>query len=144
MLVSFLGLAGCGNEPAAPTLDTALEAAITIYREDGAERALPEFLRLAKEYAANGKRRDEAAAIHYIGESHWRLGNFDQARESLDRALTHRNRAAIPAWDGQDAQFPRPPGMGRWQLRRSQGALSPRGNDRPAGRRPEARRRQPE
>ena len=36
----------------------------------------------------SGKRRDEAAAIHYIGESHWRLGNFDQARESLDRALT--------------------------------------------------------
>src|SRR5687768_2935944 len=87
VLVSVLGIAGCGNEPAAPALDTALEAAITIYREDGAERALPEFLRLAKEYAVNGNRRDEGAAIHYIGESHWRLGNFDRAREALDQAL---------------------------------------------------------
>src|SRR5688572_11082553 len=88
VLVSFLGLAGCGNEPVEPGLDSALEAAIATYRENGAERALPEFQRLAKEFAANGKRRDEAAAIHYIGESHWRLGNFDKARESLDRALT--------------------------------------------------------
>ncbi|HEU4517561.1 MAG TPA: tetratricopeptide repeat protein, partial [Steroidobacteraceae bacterium] len=87
VLTALLGLAGCGGETTAPALDPALEAAITTYREDGAEKALPEFERLAKVYAASGKQRDEAAAIHYIGESHWRLGDFDKARESLDRAL---------------------------------------------------------
>lgn len=87
ILATLVGLTGCGAETAAPALDPALEAAITTYREDGAERALPEFQRLAKEYAAIGKRRDEAAAIHYIGESQWRLGDFDRSRESLDRAL---------------------------------------------------------
>jgi CHAT domain-containing protein/tetratricopeptide (TPR) repeat protein len=87
LLASLLGLAGCGSETSAPALDPALEAAIATYREDGAEHALPEFQRLAKDYAASGKRRDEAAAIHYIGESHWRLGDFDKSREFLDRAL---------------------------------------------------------
>ena len=88
LLGTLTGLAGCGGETAAPALDAALEAAIAIYREEGAETALPEFERLAKSYAASGKRREEAAAIHYIGESHWRLGDFEKARASLDRALT--------------------------------------------------------
>jgi CHAT domain-containing protein len=88
VLMSLLGLAGCGTESTAPPLDPALEAAIAIYRADGAEHALPEFQRLATVYAASGQRRDEAAAIHYIGESHWRLGDFGKSREFLDRALS--------------------------------------------------------
>ena len=88
VLATLAGLAGCSAETNAPELDPALEVAIATYRETGAEQALPEFERLAKAYATNGKRLDEAAAIHYIGESHWRLGEFDKARASLDRALT--------------------------------------------------------
>ena len=89
LFVFLTGLAtlGCqrAEEPAA--FDPVLEAAIALYREEGAEKALPEFERLASEFAADKKSRDEAAAIHYIGECHWRLGDFEKSRQFLDRAF---------------------------------------------------------
>jgi len=72
--------------PAAP-LDPRIEAAAQVYREDGAEKALPLFEQLARELGGAGQRTDLAAAMHYLGECHWRLGDFDEARRQLDRAL---------------------------------------------------------
>lgn len=71
----------------AEALDPRLEAATQLYREDGAEKALPVFEKLAGEFAHGSPSRDHAAALHYVGECHWRLGNFPDARRFLDRAL---------------------------------------------------------
>ena len=68
-------------------LDPRLDAAITLYRQDGAEKALPVFERLARELGKTARPRDQAAAWHYIGECHWRMGDFSEARSYLDRAL---------------------------------------------------------
>jgi len=71
----------------AESLDPRLEAAAQLYREEGAEKALPVFEALAGEFDRAKQPRDRAAALHYVGECHWRLGNFDAARRSLERAL---------------------------------------------------------
>jgi tetratricopeptide (TPR) repeat protein len=68
--------------------DPRLDAAIAVYRQDGADKALPEFERLARLFRHSTQRHDEAAALRYTGECHWRLGNFREARSYLDRALT--------------------------------------------------------
>src|SRR5512137_1696287 len=68
-------------------LDPRLEAATRLYREDGAEKALPVFEKLAGELTQGSPTIDQAAALHYVGECHWRLGNFPQAHRYLDRAL---------------------------------------------------------
>ena len=80
-------LLACQVPAAADELDPRLEAAVALYRQEGAEKALPEFERLAKAFNGREEHRDKAAALHYIGECHWRLGKFDDAREYLDRAL---------------------------------------------------------
>ena len=87
-LIFALGLAVPSGE-----LDPKVEAAVVLYREEGPERALPEFERLAAEFKRSGDRRDEAAALHYVGECHWRLGDFEKARGFLDRALTLERNA---------------------------------------------------
>jgi len=91
LILAMLG--ACRGAVGPEPLDPALEAAIAIYREEGAEKALPEFERLATHFRQQAQGRDEAAAIHYIGESHWRLGNFDESRRNLDRALTLEQQA---------------------------------------------------
>ena len=72
-------------------LDPRLDAAVAMYRQDGASKALPQFERLAREFGKTGQTRDqsrnESAALHYVGECHWRLGNFSDAHRFLDRAL---------------------------------------------------------
>ena len=103
-VIAFVGLSllcACGGKVESNALDPALEAAITLYREEGAEKALPEFERLASEFKSRKQRRDEAAAIHYIGESHWRLGNFDEARSHLDRALSMEHAAGYRMEEGK-------------------------------------------
>ena len=74
-------------------LDLRLQVAVDLYRKEGAEPALPEFERLAKVFAKKGPARQFAAALHYVGEAQWRLGQFDEARQSLDRALAIERRA---------------------------------------------------
>ena len=64
-----------------------LEQAIRLYRTEGAEIALPEFERLYAAFVADPDRVHRVQAERYIGESHWRLGNYDQARRHLDNAL---------------------------------------------------------
>jgi CHAT domain-containing protein/Tfp pilus assembly protein PilF len=68
-------------------IDARLIASENLYREQGPEIALPEFERLAAEFNQSQQRLDEAVALHFIGECHWRIGDFDSARAYLDRAL---------------------------------------------------------
>jgi CHAT domain-containing protein/tetratricopeptide (TPR) repeat protein len=72
----------------ADALDPRIDAAIHLYREEGAAKALPVFAKLASEFAQGSRTHDQAAALHYVGECHWRLGNFPEAHRYLDRALT--------------------------------------------------------
>ncbi|MCJ7452097.1 MAG: CHAT domain-containing protein [Steroidobacteraceae bacterium] len=72
----------------ADALDPRLEAATRLYREEGAQKALPIFEKLAGEFTHSPPTRDQAAALHYAGECHWRLGNFPEAHSYLDHALT--------------------------------------------------------
>ena len=69
------------------SLDPRVESAAQVYREQGAEQALPLFEQLAAEFTKAMRRPDLAAALHYLGECHWRLGDFEEARRQLDRAL---------------------------------------------------------
>ena len=71
----------------ADALDPRLEAATRLYREEGAEKALPVFEKLASEFTQGSRSHDQAAALHYIGECHWRLGNFPEGHRYLDHAL---------------------------------------------------------
>jgi len=80
-------LLACALVAHAVTVDPRIDAAARVYREDGAEKALPLFEALAAEFAGDGHRHDLAAALHYVGESHWRLGDLAEARRQLDRAL---------------------------------------------------------
>ena len=72
----------------ADELDPRVETATRLYREKGAEQALPVFEKLASEFTQASQVHDQAAALHYVGECHWRLGNFPEAHRHLDRALT--------------------------------------------------------
>lgn len=71
----------------ADELDPRLKAAASLYREGGAEKALPVFEKLAGEFARGSRTHDQAAALHYVGECQWRLGDFTQAHTFLDQAL---------------------------------------------------------
>jgi CHAT domain-containing protein/tetratricopeptide (TPR) repeat protein len=71
----------------ADELDPRVEAATRLYREKGAEQALPVFEKLAGEFTQASQVHDQTAALHYVGECHWRLGNFPEAHRYLDRAL---------------------------------------------------------
>jgi CHAT domain-containing protein/Tfp pilus assembly protein PilF len=82
-------------------LDPRLETAIALYREDGAASALADFERLAREFAKGDHTRDLAAALHYVGESHWRLGDYEKAREHLDRALAVERAAGDRIGEGK-------------------------------------------
>ena len=64
-----------------------LDSAIALYRAEGAEKALPEFERLHALFIKSDDRVNGTRAERYIGESHWRLGNYEQSRKHLDTAL---------------------------------------------------------
>jgi CHAT domain-containing protein/Tfp pilus assembly protein PilF len=86
----------------ADALDLRLDAAARLYREEGAEKALPVFEKLASELAAGGSRtHDEAAALRYVGECHWRLGNFSDAHKYLDRALALERASGDKSGEGR-------------------------------------------
>jgi len=68
-------------------VETELDAVIGMYRAEGAEKALPEFERLLALFEKNNDRVNGSRAERYIGESHWRLGNYQQSRAHLDDAL---------------------------------------------------------
>jgi CHAT domain-containing protein/tetratricopeptide (TPR) repeat protein len=85
----------------ADALDPRIEAATRLYREEGAAKALPAFQKLASEFAQGPSTRDHAAALHYVGECHWRLGNFAEARQYLDRALALERAAGDRLGEGK-------------------------------------------
>jgi CHAT domain-containing protein/tetratricopeptide (TPR) repeat protein len=69
------------------SMDQRLQEAEQIYRQSGAESAMPVFEQLLPVFRDEGDTRGVALATGYIGECHWQLGNFDQARDYLDQAL---------------------------------------------------------
>ncbi len=90
ILLVVLGLF-CALPLSAAGPDPALKAAETLYRQDGPEVALPKFEQLAERFKAENQKHDEAMALHFIGECHWRLGNFEKSGEYLDVALAMRS-----------------------------------------------------
>lgn len=85
MAMTLLLLAGTAqpNETAIPEL----ESTVALYRAEGAAAALPDFQRLLIHYRDLGDREGEAAALRFIGESQWRLGELEQARIHLEQGL---------------------------------------------------------
>jgi len=73
----------------APSPVRSLEQAEQLYRQQGPEAALSAFQELANtpegEGSVDGTTR--AMAVHFVGEIHWRLGSYEQARRYLERAL---------------------------------------------------------
>lgn len=92
-VVAWLVLALAGNlgPRAAAQSYGPLQEAEALYRTDGPAVALPVFVELASRYATPDDRADYATAIHFIGECHWRLGDFEQSRRHLDEALQVRS-----------------------------------------------------
>jgi len=75
------------NMAASASTEADLEAAISLYRTDGAEKALPEFERLRVSFSENDSRYNELRAQRYTGESYWQLGDYEQSRVHLELAL---------------------------------------------------------
>ena len=86
LLSSILAVSFTQAEPIAAS-ETELNATIALYRTQGAEQALPGFERLYVQFTLQGDRVNGSRAERYIGESHWRLGNYQQSRVYLDHAL---------------------------------------------------------
>jgi len=85
----------------AESVDPRLEAATRLYRAEGAEKALSTFETLAGEFARSARAPEQAAALHYVGECHWRLGNFTAAHKSLERALALERATADRLGEGR-------------------------------------------
>ena len=91
VLIMLMALALLGAVPIlADEPHPDLKTAEALYRQSGAEIALPQFETLARRFAKTQEPFDEAMARHFIGECHWRLGNFDESRQHLDTALAMR------------------------------------------------------
>jgi len=68
-------------------LPAELQAADQVYRQEGPEAAQAEFKRLAGVYRKSGETRAEATAVRFVGEIHWRLGEYEAADQVLEQAL---------------------------------------------------------
>jgi CHAT domain-containing protein len=86
LLTALISMTSAANAPAVAS-DADLDRAIATYRSEGAEQALPEFERLLTAFTEDGDAFNMARAERYVGESHWRLGNYEQARAHLEHAL---------------------------------------------------------
>jgi len=69
-----------------------LDRAEKVYRQEGPEAALPLFVTLADEFRAENDHHSLARATAYIGEIHWRLGNYGDAEARLDQALEQHRK----------------------------------------------------
>jgi tetratricopeptide (TPR) repeat protein len=72
-----------------------------VYRGAGPQAALPLFEELSSEFHEGGQEREEAVAVSFIGELHWRLGNYDRAGEFLEQALTLERQAGDQLQEGK-------------------------------------------
>lgn len=64
-----------------------LKSVEQVYRQQGAEAALPGFEQLRNTYQSSGDSDAEGTAIRFIGEIYWRLGEFEKADANLKLAL---------------------------------------------------------
>lgn len=78
-----------------------LDSAISLYRAEGAEKALPEFERLHALFEASDDQVNRVRAERYIGESHWRLGNYEQSRTHLNNALALTRELGQRLFEGE-------------------------------------------
>jgi CHAT domain-containing protein/Tfp pilus assembly protein PilF len=85
VLALFFAVALPAAEP-----DPGLQAAETLYRKQGPASALPKFEALAAQFRELGDKTNEAGARHFVGECHWRLGDFADARKHLNYAIAIR------------------------------------------------------
>jgi tetratricopeptide (TPR) repeat protein len=104
-----------------PPIEPELAAAISSYRAVGADLALPEFERLHALYEKNGDRVHVARAERYIGESHWRLGNYEQSREHLERALGSMREMSMRLAEGKTLNVL---GLLEWDLGHYEAAIA--------------------
>ena len=65
-----------------------LKATEQVYRQQGPEAALPGFEQLRLAFQQSDDTGSEGTAIRFIGEIHWRLGDFEKADQFLQTALT--------------------------------------------------------
>jgi CHAT domain-containing protein/Tfp pilus assembly protein PilF len=79
------GIAAAEKASTSPV--SALQSAEALYRAEGPEAALPVFEELAQKLEGTGDVRSEAIAIGFVGEIHWRLGEYDKSRQYLEQAL---------------------------------------------------------
>lgn len=64
-----------------------LREAEQLYRTEGPEAALPAFETLERDYRDANDPVGRGQAERFIGEIHWRLGQYDPARQHLEHAL---------------------------------------------------------
>lgn len=78
--------------------DSGLASAISLLRSEGPDAALPEFQALLERFESTGDEANATVALRFMGESEWRLGDYEAARAHLGRshALALR-RADQPA-----------------------------------------------
>jgi len=72
-----------------------------VYRHEGPDAALPLFEDLAAELRTSGGKKAEAMAVGYVGEIHWRLGNYEQAGEYLEQALMLKRKSGDRLQEGK-------------------------------------------
>jgi len=92
--------------PVAPALgaddaEQRLAEAEQIYRRDGPEAALPLFEDLSAGFRRTNDYKSLGRAIGFIGEIHWRLGNYEQAGDYLERALALKRETADNLQEGK-------------------------------------------
>ena len=86
-IVALMASQAPANESANLASASDLDRVVESFRSEGPEAALSQFQTLRAAFAESGQTALEARATRYVGESHWLTGEFDLARESLNRAL---------------------------------------------------------
>jgi CHAT domain-containing protein/Tfp pilus assembly protein PilF len=102
-LILLIGFMSFSLSPGAlaAVVNAELDSAVQLYRAEGAEKALPLFERLYEGFEEDGDRANSARARHYVGESHWRLGNYEAARTHLDAALIEMRAQGLLLEEGK-------------------------------------------
>jgi len=101
VIVGVLALAAC-SEPALHEADLASrwEEARRVYREEGAEPALPLLEPLLEEYRRAGDAAGVARTLAQIGNCHKQLGSYERALELLVEARDLNREAGDPQEEG--------------------------------------------
>ena len=101
LVVCLLGTAGVSANDAEPELAPRLQAAEQVYRTEGPAPAVPEFESVLADAREAGDRVTEATALRFLGECHWRMGEFEQAEVELQQALELARQLGDQALEGR-------------------------------------------